>query len=109
MKSINFLPHETLELYDKFVINRDHKQLLLSALKLVLLLDLEKGTPHIQIYGDSMLIIQWIKGDFALVKLTLQPLFQDIMNHILGFSNITFEPVYKNRNIEYDWLSKVGP
>jgi ribonuclease HI len=38
----------------------------LTALKLVLILALEKGISQIQVLGDSLLVIQWIKGDSVL-------------------------------------------
>jgi ribonuclease HI len=51
----------------------------LMALKLVLMLAQENEISQIQIYGDSQLVIQWIKGEFNLHNFTLQHLFHDIL------------------------------
>jgi ribonuclease HI len=88
----------TVSLFLLGIGNETNNYYELLALKLVLLLALEKGISHIQIYGDSLLVIQWMKGDFSLHNFTLQPLFQDIMSNKSTFSHITFEHVYRNRN-----------
>jgi hypothetical protein len=40
------------------------------ALKLVLMLPLENGVILLQIYSDSLLIIEWMKGEFSLRNFT---------------------------------------
>jgi hypothetical protein len=50
----------------------------LTALKLVPIPALEKGISQIQVLGDSLLVIQWMKGDSILRNFMLQPLFRDI-------------------------------
>jgi hypothetical protein len=55
-----------------------------------------------------MLVIQWMKGDFNIQNFTLLPLFQEIQNSLSGFSYISFDHVYRNRNEEVDRLSKAG-
>jgi ribonuclease HI len=78
------------------------------ALKLVLTLAQEQGISQIQIYGDSLLVIQWMKGEFNLCNFTLQPLFHDILLLKSTFSHISFTHVYRDRNNEANMLSKDG-
>jgi ribonuclease HI len=78
------------------------------ALKLVLMLAQENGVSQIQIYGDSLLVIQWMKGEFNLHNFTLQPLFHDILLLKSTFSHISFMHVYMDMNYEADKLSKDG-
>jgi hypothetical protein len=52
----------------------------LMALKLVLMLAWEHGVTHIQIFGDSLLVIQWMKQELVLRNFMLQPLFLDVMS-----------------------------
>jgi len=78
------------------------------APKLVLMLTQQNGVSHIQIYGDSLLVIQWMKGEYNFWNFTLQPLFHDILNIKSAFSHIAFVHVYRDRNKEADRLSKKG-
>jgi ribonuclease HI len=48
------------------------------ALKLVLSLAQEFGVSQIQIFGDSLLVIQWMCKEMVLRNFTLQPLFDDV-------------------------------
>jgi ribonuclease HI len=78
------------------------------SLKLVFILALEKEITQLQIFGDSLLVIQWMKGDYMLRNFLLQPLFSDIKNLQSTFSHISFSHVYRDKNIEADRLSKQG-
>jgi ribonuclease HI len=72
------------------------------SLKLVLMLAREQRIYQIQIYGDSLLMIQWMKGEYNF------PLFHDILLMKSMFSHIAFTHVYRDRNNEEDKLSKNG-
>jgi hypothetical protein len=78
------------------------------ALKLIWTLVQEQGISQIQIYGDSLPMIQWMKGEFNLHNFTLQPLFHGIFLLKSMFSHIFFMHVYRGKNNEADMLSKNG-
>ena len=50
----------------------------LMALKILLLVALEKGYRKIQIFGDSMLIINWAKGIHRYHVMRLFPLVEEV-------------------------------
>jgi ribonuclease HI len=66
------------------------------ALKLVLMLAQEYGITHIQIFGDSLLVIQWMRKESILRNFTLQPLFYDVQSLQEGFSHISFSHIYRD-------------
>jgi len=78
------------------------------ALKLVIMLAQENGVFQIQIYGDSLLLVQWMGREFNLFKFTLQPLFHDILLKKSSFSYIYFIHIYMDMKYEIDNLSKDG-
>jgi ribonuclease HI len=78
------------------------------AIKLLILLAKERGISHLNIYGDSMLVINCVNGTQTLHKYTLQPLMDDVKRLLTFFSHISFTHVYRNWNKEADQLSKDG-
>jgi hypothetical protein len=68
------------------------------ALKLVLKLAQESGVSHIQIYGDLLLVIQWMCKEITLRNFTLQPLFNDVQSLLSTFSLLIFNFLYKAEN-----------
>jgi ribonuclease HI len=80
----------------------------LMALYLLLLLALENNITHLNIYGDSLFVIQVMKGTHILHSYTLVPLLEEIKRLSARFTHITFSHVYKNHNQQADQLSKVG-
>lgn len=70
----------------------------LMALKLVLMLSWEHGVTQFQLFGDSLLVIQWIKQESVLRNFILQLLFLDVMSLQTTFTHISFEHVYQDRN-----------
>jgi ribonuclease HI len=76
------------------------------ALKLVFILSLEKDITQIQILGDSLLVIQWMKGDYMLRNFLLQPLFKTlrIYNQPSLISHLLMS--VQGQNIEANRLSK---
>jgi hypothetical protein len=51
---------------------------------------MEKGITQIQVLGDSLLVIKWLKGEVVLRNFILQPFFCDIKNLQASFSHINF-------------------
>lgn len=68
------------------------------AVKLLLILPKEKGIPHINIYGNSMLVIRCLNGSQSLHNYTLHPVLKDIRklllfshtSHLLIFTGFLF-------------------
>jgi ribonuclease HI len=80
----------------------------LMALHLTLLLVLEKGVTNIQFFGESLLVIKWVKEEYALRNYILQPVLDEIIRLIQAFDHISFIRVYRERNQVADALSKEG-
>jgi hypothetical protein len=78
------------------------------ALYLLLLLALENNIKHLNIYGDSMFVIQVMKGTHFLRSYTLVPLLEEIKICSVEFTHISFSHIYKNHNKKADQLSKYG-
>ena len=74
----------------------------LMALYLLLLLSLEKNINHLNIYGDSLFVIQVMKGTYLLHSYTLAPLLEEIKRLTAGFTHISFSHVYMNHNQQAD-------
>jgi len=55
----------------------------LTALKLVLLLAIEKGITRLQVLGYSLLVIQWVNGDAELRNFCYSPSFEMSNNRSL--------------------------
>jgi ribonuclease HI len=68
----------------------------------------ESRASHIQIYGDSLLVIQWMYEEITPRNFTLQPLSNDVQSLLSTFSKISFSHIYKDKNKITDELSKAG-
>ena len=80
----------------------------LATLKLTLLLAKEKGLTHLQVMGDSQIVIKWMSEEVELRKILLQPLFRDTKHLQSTFIHITFDHIHRENNKEADRLSKDG-
>jgi ribonuclease HI len=80
----------------------------LIALKLDMLLAKEKGLTHLQVMGDSQIVIKWMSEEVELRKILLQPFFRDTKHLQSTFIHITFDHIYRENNKEADRLSKDG-
>jgi ribonuclease HI len=80
----------------------------LMALKLLLLFALEKGCRSLQVFGDSMVIINWEKEIQSCHIMRLLPILEEILilNHL--FDSLSFKHVYREHNETTDRLSKEG-
>jgi hypothetical protein len=68
----------------------------------------EHGVTHIQIFGDSLLVIKWMRQESTLINFTLQPLFLDVWSLQSTFTHISYAHIYRDRNGTGDGLSKAG-
>lgn len=67
----------------------------LMAFKLHLTLASEKGITNLQIFGDSLLVMKWMRGENVMSKYLLQPLYDEIKGTISEFNLIFFQHVYR--------------
>ena len=64
------------------------------------------GLPKLQIYGDSLVIINWAKGISTLTSLDLKAWCENIKDLTTLFTSIDFQHVYREYNERADILSK---
>jgi len=68
-----------------------------TTLKLMLQLAQEYGVSQLQIYGNSLLVIQWLRKEATIINFTLQPLY-DTQTKLTTFSHISLYHIYKGKN-----------
>jgi ribonuclease HI len=78
----------------------------LLALKLLLLFVVEKGCKTLQVFGDSMLIINWENGVQRCHISRLVPIYEEVLRIINVFDSISFTHLYREQNQLADRLSK---
>jgi ribonuclease HI len=76
------------------------------ALKLVLRLAQEFGVTQLQIFGDSMLVIQWMHKEIALRNFTLQPLYDEVLNLLTRFLIYIFVSYLQGQKQTCKWALK---
>jgi len=64
------------------------------------------GVRRLQVYGDSILVIERMKKKKLIHNVTLQPIATQIKSNSLLFEIITFNHIYKEMNMDIDSLSK---
>jgi ribonuclease HI len=69
---------------------------------------LEKDVKHIQIFGDSSLVINWMQGSSQIYNVQLKPIAEQLMEMSRAFEQFTFPHIYREHNEEADTLSKEG-
>ena len=80
----------------------------LSALKLLIILALKKQIMNIQIFGDSMLVINWISGKFRVHNMQLAQFLQEVIRLAHFFDQAVFKHIYRERNTCADKLANEG-
>ena len=80
----------------------------LSTLKLLLILALEKQISNIQVFGDSLLVINWISGKFRIHNLQLAQILQEVNKLSNLFEQADFKHIYRERNTLADKLANDG-
>ena len=80
----------------------------LYAMKLLLILDLDKQITKIQVFGDSMLVINWITGKFRIHNLQLAQILQEVSRLSDFFEQADFKHIYRERNTLADKLANDG-
>ena len=78
----------------------------LMTLRLLLLFTLEQGCLSLQVFGDSMLVIEWEKENVQCHVMILIPILEEVIHLKQQFNHISFTHVYRERNRVADQLSK---
>jgi hypothetical protein len=64
------------------------------------------GLQQLQVFGDSKLVIESVKGNISLQNLTLKPLFTEVKFLEINFTMISFTHIYKELNVQAKKWSK---
>jgi ribonuclease HI len=80
----------------------------LMALKLLLQFVGEKGVQSIQIFGDSMNVINWSRKTQTCHNIFLLPIVEEIFILLDSFESFSLRHVYRDQNSVADSLSKAG-
>jgi ribonuclease HI len=80
----------------------------LMALKLLLSFAGEKGIMNLQIFGDSFVIINWMRRTQRCHNIFLASLLEEVFPITKIFTNLSFTHVYRERNKATYSLSKEG-
>ena len=78
----------------------------LMALKLLLLFVVEKDCHSLQVFGDSIFVIDWARGFIRCHVIRLLPILEEVALLQQRFDNISFTHVFKERNGVADRISK---
>ena len=80
----------------------------LCALKLLLSLALGNQISKIQVFGDSLLVINWVTGKFIIHNLQLSQILQEVIKLTDSFLHTEFKHIYRERNVVVDKLANAG-
>jgi ribonuclease HI len=79
----------------------------LMSLKLLIDFAIEKGCLSLKVYGDSLNVINWIKGTQRCLNTRLVALVEDITRLQTSFDTFVCQHVYRGNNKEADqWLKE---
>lgn len=78
----------------------------LLALYMLLIFAHEKGLQSLQIFGDSMLVINWLNNAQRCHNLQLLPILEEVTQLKSIFNLITFRHIYREQNAVVDHCSK---
>jgi ribonuclease HI len=80
----------------------------LLSLKLLIVFAIEKGCRTLKVFGDSLNVINWIKGTQRCLNTRLATLVEDIQRLQTNFDSLVCQHVYRENNKEADQRSKEG-
>ena len=80
----------------------------LMTLKLLLCFAIERNCRQLQVFGGSMVIINWLNKTLKCRIATLDALYEETTRSLSFFESISFKHVYRERNADGDKLSKAG-
>ena len=80
----------------------------LMALKLLLCFAIEINCKKLQVFGDSLVVINWINKIQKCRNTSLDALFEEVSRLLTNFESISLKHVYREQNMDADKLSKAG-
>eukprot|EP00253_Pinus_taeda_P029580 PITA_29580 len=80
----------------------------LTALRFLMCWSLQKNIFRIQIYGDSLNVINWVNGKSSCHNQILKVVLDEIMTLKSHFNSISICHIYREKNTIADQLSKTG-
>jgi hypothetical protein len=69
----------------------------LMSLKLLLLFAVENNVSSLQIFGDSMLVISWIRKSQRCHNIILAPLLEEVFIILVSFDEYSIRHVYREQ------------
>ena len=78
------------------------------TLKLLLCFAIERNCKKLEVFGDSMVVINWINKTQRCRNSSLDTLYEEVNRILTNFESISFKHVYREWNMEADKLSKAG-
>ena len=92
----------------QFIGKKTNNQSEYSALILGLKEALSRDIKQLQVYGDSLLVINQVTGQFKVKNIQLQELYKEALSLIAKFDYIVFNHVYRQFNKRADQLSNLA-
>ena len=80
----------------------------LMASKLIPCLAIEINYRNLQIFGDSLVVINWINKTQRCINTSLDALVEEFSRLFANFDSLSLKHVYREQNMEVDRLSKEG-
>ena len=80
----------------------------LMMLKLLLCFAIERNCRQLQVFGDSMVVINWMNKTQKCRIASLDALYEETIRSLSFFETISFTHVYRERHVEADKLLKKG-
>jgi ribonuclease HI len=80
----------------------------LMSRKLLLLFAKEKNVNSLQIFGDSLNVINWVRKSQQCRNIHLLPILEEVQRLVGSFDTLTVHHVFRERNMVTDQPSKGG-
>jgi hypothetical protein len=72
--------------------------------KLLLLLASKKGVIRLQVFGDLMTMIKWMRVEQKFTNFIFPPLLEEVRGTYNLFNTLSFDHIYKERNFDANTL-----
>jgi ribonuclease HI len=92
----------------QYIGKKTNNQSEYSALILGLNQAISRNIKELQVYGDSLLIINQVTGKFKVNNVLLQELHQEVIKLTKNFNYIAFNHVYRDKNKRADQLANMA-
>ena len=66
------------------------------------------GHTHVHVKGDSLLLVEQMRGNYRVKNAGLIPLYQRARTLVSGIGHVTFEHIPREQNKDAERLSNVG-